>query len=100
MAARHLMLLDTGRYQVDSDGCSPNRIRLDTGRYHGWQGWMLALSHSSKNRRPRARDARRGQAAVAARVAGRGPRGRPAEKPDVSRLAGWMLAHHTLAGWQ
>ena len=62
----HRMLLQKLHYQVfgrgcSTDACSPHRMLLgtgrdqvgsvgDTGRYPDVEGWMLALSHASKNR--------------------------------------------------
>ena len=42
----------TGRYQVDSSGCSSHRMLLGTGRDRtlpGWQRWMLAPSDAFRN---------------------------------------------------
>ena len=41
--------LPTTHWGVGSDGCSPHRMLLQTGR-PGWQGWMLALSDASQKR--------------------------------------------------
>ena len=40
---------DSSRHRIDVTRLAAI-ILLDTGRYHGWQGWMLALWHASKNR--------------------------------------------------
>ena len=101
----HRTLLETRRDQVGSNGCSRHGMLLETGRYQ-WQRWMLASWDAFRNRTLpswQRSDACRKRTLPA----GMEPDARYQVRrerwslgaPHVTRFGrGWTLPHHTLLG--